>query len=255
MYKYYVTARMSAQEQTNGGVLYSLPTIILKICTLIPLLFLWKTIMSAGAKVDMSLEQMLTYTFISSILADMLVVKTPATGWLSEGVLLRLYGRPFSVLGQLVAQTAGGWVPMFLMYSVPVLFLAPLLGVRLMPASPAFFLSLPLCVSLGFAVDFLFACLSIRMRNFNWLIDRIRAAIIVILSGTIIPIRFLPFGLANVMKFQPFAAMGGSPLSIFVGAGDVMEILLLQIAWNLVLWPAALFAFHKSQERMVSYGG
>lgn len=255
MYKYYVTARMSAQEKTNGGVLYSLPTIILKICTLIPLLFLWKTIMSAGAKVDMSLEQMLTYTFLSSILADMLVVKTPATGWLSEGVLLRLYGRPFSVLGQLVSQTAGGWVPMLLMYSLPVLFLAPLLGVRLIPASPAFFLSLPLCVSLGFAVDFLFACLSIRMRNFNWLIDRIRGAIIVVLSGTIIPIRFLPLGLANVMKYQPFAAMGGSPLSIFVGAGDVREILILQIAWNLVLWPAALFAFHKSQERMVSYGG
>jgi ABC-2 type transport system permease protein len=121
--------------------------------------------------------------------------------------------------------------------------------------SPAFFLSLLLCVSLGFAIDFLFACLSIRLRNINWLIDRIRAAIIVILSGTIIPIRFLPFGLATIMKFQPFAALGGSPLSIFVGAGNVRETLLLQIAWNIILWPAAIFAFKKSQERMVSYGG
>jgi ABC-2 type transport system permease protein len=255
MYKYYVTARMSAQEQTNGGILYSLPTVLLKICTLIPLLYLWKTIMSSGAKAEMSLEQMLSYTFISSILADMLVVKTAATGWLSEGVLLKLYGRPFSVLGQLMAQTVGGWVPMLLMYSVPVLFLAPVLGVRLIPASPAFFLSLLLCVSLGFAIDFLFACLTIRLRNINWLIDRIRAAIIVVLSGTIIPIRFLPFGLSTIMKFQPFAALGGSPLSIFVGAGDVGETLLLQIAWNIILWPAAIFAFKKSQEGMVSYGG
>jgi ABC-2 type transport system permease protein len=255
MYKYYVTARMSAQEQTNGGVLYSLPTIILKICTLIPLLFLWKTIMSSGAKVEMSLPQMLSYTFLSSILADMLVVKTAATGWLSEGVLLKLYGRPFSVLGQLMAQTVGGWVPMLLMYSMPVLFLAPLLGVRLIPASPVFFLSLLLCISLGFAIDFLFACLSIRLRNINWFIDRIRAAIIVVLSGTIIPIRFLPFGLSTIMRFQPFAALGGSPLSIFVGAGDVGETLLLQIAWNIILWPVAILAFKKSQERMVSYGG
>lgn len=105
------------------------------------------------------------------------MVKTAATGWLSEGVLLKLYGRPFSVLGQLMAQTVGGWVPMLLMYSMPVLFLAPLLGVRLIPASPAFFLSLLLCISLGFAIDFLFACLSIRLRNINWLINQIRTAI------------------------------------------------------------------------------
>jgi len=255
MYKYYVTARMSAQEQTNGGILYSLPTILLKICTLIPLLYLWKTIMSSGAKAEMSLEQMLSYTFISSILADILVVKTAATGWLSEGVLLKLYGRPFSVLGQLMAQTVGGWVPMLLMYSMPVLFLAPLLGVRLIPASPAFFLSLLLCVSLGFAIDFLFACLCIRLRNVNWLIDQIRAAIIVIFSGTIIPIRLLPFGIGEILKLQPFASLGGSPLGIFVGAGDVRETLLLQVAWNIILWPAAIFAFKKSQERMVSYGG
>lgn len=255
MYKYFITARMSALEQTNGGIFYSLPVILLKICTLIPLLYLWKTIMSSGAKVDMTLDQMLSYTFVSSILADMLVVRTPATGWLSEGVLLKLYGRPFSVLGQLMAQTVGGWVPMFLMFSVPTLFLAPVLGVRLIPASPAFFLSLLLCISLGFAIDFLFACLSIHIRNMSWLIDRLRVAIVVIFSGTIIPIRFLPFGIGEILKLQPFASLGGSPLGIFVGSADVRETLILQAAWNILLWPAAIIAFKKSQESMVSYGG
>ena len=133
--------------------------------------------------------------------------------------------------------------------------LSPLFGLSLIPASPLFALSLLLCISLGFAVDFMFACLSIKMRNMNWLIGRMRMAISVLFSGTVIPIRLLPFGMAEIMKYQPFACLGGAPLSIFVGASDAVETIALQIGWNLVLWPVALLVWKKSQEGMVSYGG
>ncbi|MCL1804728.1 MAG: hypothetical protein FWG28_01810 [Clostridiales bacterium] len=255
LYKYMKTARMAALERTNGGVAYLFPDILIKVFTLIPLVYLWRVVMSSGADVGMSLEQMLTYTYVSALLADMLVIKTTATGWLSDGVLLKLYGRPLSVFGQLAAQTAGRWAPMLLMFSLPMALMAPLFGVRLIPVSPLFIVSLLLCVTLGFAVDFLFACLSIKLRNMNWLVDRTRVAIAMVFSGTIIPIRLLPFGLADVMKYQPFACLGGSPLSIFVGAADAGETIALQILWNLILWPAALLIWRKSQEGMVSYGG
>ena len=255
MNKLLFTARLSAQEQTNGGLIYLLPDILIKVFTLIPLIFLWRVVMSSGAEVGMSMGQMLTYTYVSALLADMLVVKTAASGWLSEGVLLKLYGRPMPVLSQLAAQTVGAWTPALLMFSLPMALAAPLFGVRLLPASPLFFVSLLLCISLGFAVDFLFACLSIKLRNMNWLIGRVRMAIATVLSGTIIPIRLLPFGIDKAMKYQPFASLGGAPLSIFTGAADVGETLALQIVWNLILWPLALFVWKKSQEGMVSYGG
>ena len=256
MYKYIKTAHLSALEKTNGGIIYLLPDMLLKTFTLIPLIFLWRVVMSSGAQVGMSFDQMLTYTYISALLADMLVVQTTASGWLSEGVLLKLYGRPLPVLGQLAAQTAGGWMPMLLMYSLPMALAAPLFGVNIVPASAlTFFASLMLCISLGFAIDTLFACLSIKLRNMSWLIGRIRMAIVTLLSGTVIPIRLLPYGISEVMKYQPFAALGGAPLSIFTGAADVRETLMLQIAWNIILWPAALLIFKKSQEGMVSYGG
>ena len=255
MHKYLKTAQLSALEKTNGGALYLAPGIIIKIFTLIPLLFLWRVVMSSGVNIDMSAGQMLTYTYVSALLADMLVVRTPAVGWLSEGVLQKLYSRPAPVLGQLAAQTVGGWAPMLMMFSIPMAIIAPFLGVNLIPASPLFFLSLPLCISLGFAIDALFACLSLRLRNMSWLISRIRAAIITLLSGSIIPIKLLPFGFAGIFKYQPFACLGGAPLTIFTGAADVAETLLMQTAWNIILWPVALYVFKKSQERMVSYGG
>lgn len=255
MEKYFKTAQLSALEKTNGGIFYLLPDVAIKVVTLIPLIFLWRVVMSSGASVDMTMDQMLTYTLISSLLAEMLVVRTAATGWLSEGVLLKLYNRPMTVLGQLTAQTIGGWIPLLLLYSLPMALLSPLIGVSIIPESFYFLPSLLLCISLGFAIDCLFACLSIKLRNMSWLIGRIRMAVIALLSGTVIPISMLPFGLAEVFKYQPFAALGGAPLSIFVGAGDAVFTIKLQIIWNLILWPMALFIFHKSQEGMVSYGG
>ena len=255
MYKYLKTADLAAREKTNGGILYMIPDVLIRVTTLVPLIFLWKVVMSSGVDVGMSIDQMLTYTFVHAILADMLVVKTAATGWLSDGILQKLFGRPMSVLGQLTAETVGRWIPMLLLFSLPTLILAPILGVSLIPRSVWIIPSLILSISLGIALECLFACLSIRLRSMNWLIDRIRAATVMLFSGTLIPIRLLPFGLAAAMRFQPFAALGGSPLQIFIGTADTAEILLLQVFWNAALWPLALLAFSKSRERMVSYGG
>ncbi|MCL2884045.1 MAG: hypothetical protein FWF49_00990 [Oscillospiraceae bacterium] len=194
--KYTKTAALSAREQTNGGIVYLLPDILLRAFTLIPLTYLWRVVMASDAQVGMTLPQMLTYTYVSALLADMLVVHTPATGWLSEGVLQQLYGRPLPVIGQLAALSVGRWLPGLVLFSLPMALLSPLVGISLLPASPLFLISLPLCVSLGFAVDILFACLSIKLRNMQWMIGRIRAAIVALFSGTIIPIRLLPFGRA-----------------------------------------------------------
>lgn len=255
MNKYIKTASLSALEKINGGIIYLLPEIFVKFFTLIPLIFLWKLVISTGVQVGMSMDQMISYTYISAILSDMMVVKTPASGWLSEGVLLKLYGRPASVLGQLASITVGGWIPNLLLFSVPMILFAPIFGVVIIPESAWFFLSLFLCITLGFSIDILFACLSIKLRNMNWLISRIRMAVVAFLSGTVIPIKLLPLGLAEVMKYQPFASLGGAPLSVFVGSADIIDVITIQLFWNILLLPLALFAFYKSQEGMVSYGG
>jgi len=255
MNKYVKTAVITARGQLNSGVVYLLPGIFIRMLTLITLTFLWRVIMSAGANVGMSLGQMLTYAYASALLTDMLAVNTPAGSWLSEGSLQTIYGRPMTLFGQLAAQTVGGWIPGLLFFSLPMALFSPVIGVSLIPMSPLFLFSLLLCVLLGFALDFLFACLSIKLRNMSWMIGRIRTAIMAMFSGTVIPIKLLPFGLAAVMQYQPFASLGGSVLSVMVGSADTAKVLMLQVIWNLILWPLALFTFHKSQEGLVSYGG
>lgn len=255
MNKYIKTALLTARGQLNGGIVYLLPGILIRILTLLVLTFLWRVIMTAGANVGMSLTQMLTYVYAGALLADMLVVNTPAGGWVAEGLLQTLYSRPMPVFGQVAAQTVGSWIPGLLLFSLPMAVLSPFIGVNLIPQSPIFLLSLLLCISLGFALDLLFACLTIKFGNMSWMIGRIRTAIIALFSGSVIPIKLLPFGLDKVMQYQPFACLAGSVLSIMVGSVNAVEVLTLQIIWNLILWPLALLAYRKSQEGMVSYGG
>lgn len=56
MIKYIKTAHMACLEKTNSGVFYLMPDIIVKACTFIPLIFLWRVVMSSGVDVNMSMD-------------------------------------------------------------------------------------------------------------------------------------------------------------------------------------------------------
>jgi ABC-2 type transport system permease protein len=140
-------------------------------------------------------------------------------------------------------------------YSLPLLLVLPLFGVDTQPASAGFYPCFMLTVSLGFAVDILFVCLVIRMRNNSWAIHSLRSAVTLLFSGSVIPLTLLPFGLGDAFKFLPFGILAAAPLSVFAGSVNPLDVLPLQVIWNIILWPLAALAFKASKERMVSYGG
>ncbi len=249
------TMAMSAKGKMQGGLPALLGGYLLKLVYLAPLLLMWRSLFAQNVKVDMTLAQMLAYTCLSAILSEQLNVRSPAASWLYEGIIIDLFKRPMGLFLQLMVMTVGEWLPQLMLFSLPVALLAPLLGVSLIPATPWFFLSLLLAMSLGFAVDFLFACLIIRMQNASWLIYTIRGAVTALLSGALIPFALLPWGLGDVMRTLPFGSLAGAPLGLFVGVESPAAILPAQMIWNLVLWPLAAFAFRRSRERMISHGG
>lgn len=253
--KYIKTVQMSAQSTTNGGILYLLPNYLMKVFYVVPMLLLWKTLMESGVETGMTLSQMLTYTYLGAIFSDLLVVITPASGWLYEGLFVSLYQRPLRIFSHLASQTVGKWIPNLLFFTLPMIIAAPLFSVSLRTGSLWFFPSLILCISLGFAVDFLFACMTIRMMNASWLVYVIRMAIVSFLSGSVIPFKILPWGLEQVFQYLPFGSLAAAPLAIYTGLSEPIPLLVTQIFWNIVLWPVAFIVFDKSQEGMMSFGG
>ena len=255
VYKYIKTAHTALRGQTNGGIVYMFPQILLKIIYLVPLMFIWRIVAASGVDAGMSLSQLLSYTYVNALFSHMLIVNTFINDWDSAGKILPLFSRPMSVYGQVISRTAGEWAPTLLMFSLPMAIVAPLLGIQILPKTLWAIPSLILCVSLGFAFEFLFFCVTLRLKNVVWLMWVIRSAIVSFFSGTVIPFKILPFGMDRWMAYQPFGSLGGATLSIYVGTAEPFSIICAQVFWNVVLWGAASLWFNKSRERMASFGG
>jgi len=254
------TGQLCATQAFSGGLLNVLGTWLLRAVSTIVLLHVWRSLLAEGAGTEgLTVPQVLTYVLLSAILSEQLNIVSPASMSFWEGTLANRYTRPLSVVAQLVAETMGRWIPHLLFFSLPMLLAAPLLGVRVLPASPSaslyFLISLVLAVCLGFAMDLAFASLSLYIKNAGWMALMIRNAFFTLFSGALIPFRLLPWGLGGVFELLPFGSLANAPLSLFIGSGDPARPLLLQLAWNLVLWPFALWFWHHSEERMVAYGG
>ena len=253
--KYIKTAQTALRGQTNGGIIYMFPQIIAKVIYLVPLMFIWRIIMASGVDAGMALTQLLSYTYVNALLANILIVDTFINDWDSAGKCAVLFTRPMSVFSQVISRTVGEWVPTLLMFSLPMVLVAPLFGIQIIPQTLWVIPSVILCASLGFAFEILFFCVTLRIRNVVWLMWVIRSAIVSFFSGTVIPFRILPFGMDKWMTFQPFGSLGGATLSLYVGTAEPATIIPVQLFWNVIIWGTAIVWFNKSQERMVSFGG
>jgi ABC-2 type transport system permease protein len=254
MNKYLKTLNMSFHDKLNGGIFYQLPEVFIQAATMGVMMLLWNTLLDQGVAADMTKPQMLTYTFVSFALSELLNIRSFLTAWNYDGQLISLCNRPMGMFLQVIAQTLGELSPRLLFFVLPMACIMPLFGVVVLPDSPLFFVSLVLSVSLGFALEICFACVGIRLRNI-WIITVIRTAIANVLSGALIPFSLMPFGIGDMLKYQPFGSLANAPLNIFIGTQDANTLLLIQLIWNTALWPFAFMFWNKSREHMVSYGG
>ncbi len=253
--KYIATARMAVRGKTNGGVLYVFPDMVMRVMYLLPVMFIWGAFANSGYEVEMTVSQLLSYTWVNALLADMMIVNTCLSAWNYDTRSMEMFTRPMSGFGQIISGTVGEWLPMLTLFSLPMFLAAPLFGIRILPETVWVIPSLILCVSLGFAFEFLFYCVTIRVRNAAWLTCVIRSAVVSFFSGTVIPFKILPFGMDRWMDYQPFGSLGGAFLALYVGSREPAQIIPVQVFWNIVMWIAAVCWFRRSRERMVSFGG
>lgn len=253
---YLATARMCLVEKSYFGLDFMVGQYVLKIAAMGALIMVWRALYTQGADMGgMTLNQVLVYTILSTFLGPVLNVQTPASSWLHDGTMLSLYQRPSTIFGQLIAHTMGGWLMPLGIMLVPMGLVAFFCGVDMRPVDGWFAVSIALSIAQGFAVDFLFACLMIRMDGLEWPMYTLRNALTALFTGSVIPFAALPWGIGRYLALSPLGTLAGAPLSLYSGLGDPFEIILAQALWTAALWPLAVWCFRLSRERMVSYGG
>jgi ABC-2 type transport system permease protein len=232
----------------------------LRIVRVLVLLAIWRSLVGPGEVVGgFTLPTLLTYTLIAEIFAQQLATKSELDGWLWEGTIASKLLYPMTLVGQLVSGLAGSWLFGFCAVSIPVLALAPLVGVDPAPASIvaalAFVASLVFSILIGLAMDVILGAMTVAYGLTIWLVDMLRGAIFGVLSGAVVPLAIMPWGLGRVFDWLPFASMASAPLRIYTGTGDPGALILVQAVWAAVLWLCAGQLWRANRERLVGYGG
>lgn len=257
--KYQKTVAMSAMSFLGESPLF-LIDYGMRLLRVALLLSVWRSILAGkGVVAGLSMSMVLTYTLIGEVFGDQLNCRTEVSDTFWDGSITTRYLRPLSIFGQFMGEMWGKWLPGIVLVSVPLLLFAPILGVNPLPATPLaagiFVISLALAVSVGMALDFIFTAVAVRYGLQPFAVERIRMTVSSLLSGAIVPLALLPWGIGNALEWLPFASLASAPLQIYIGAGNALPKIGIQIFWSLVLWPVAIWAWRINREKMVSYGG
>jgi ABC-2 type transport system permease protein len=258
--QYGKTAWMEMTGRFDGSPAVVAGDYILRLLRVVLLLTLWRSLFAGKGQVNgMSLQAVLTYTLIAAVFQEQFDCRTKLQDTLWTGAITNRLLQPMGIFHQFTARTIGMWIPGLCLFSVPLLLLAPAIGVWPFPADVGttllFALSVVLAVLVGLALDFSFSALMLMAGQDMYSVNNIRNAVALFLSGALIPLALLPWGMGRVFEWFPFASMASTPLRIFTGTGSPAPLLLAQAGWCVALWPLALILWHAGRDRMVSHGG
>lgn len=248
----------------SAGVVGDSPLFLLdyalRLLRVLILIGLWRSVLGGGRTSEgVELGAVLTYTVIAEAFAEQLALRTTLIEAFWEGTIVVRFLRPMGLVRQLSAEMAGRWLVHFAVFSIPLLVLAPALGVDPRPATPLaaglFVISLMLAIVVGLAMEVFFGAATVALEQPVWLIDYLRTAVATLLSGSLLPLAIYPWGLGQVFSWLPFAAMAWAPLAIYTGLGDPVPLLLSQVFWAVIMWPVANWLWTSNREKMVGYGG
>lgn len=168
---------------------------------------------------------------------------------------------PVSVHGRMLADNLGNALFQLVFHFVPAVAVAVLAVGIAAPAGPSMLLLFLISALLGYGVlwtiSFAAQMLSFWLINI-WSIVTIKNAFINVLSGSMIPLWFMPDWMQGVIRFTPFSSIYFMPVQIYLGQLSLPEILrsfLVQLFWIAVLFSIGMLLWKKGQKKLVVQGG
>ncbi len=169
--------------------------------------------------------------------------------------------RPMGLFGFWFAQDVGRALAALLLRGVTILVISSLLFHIKIPSSVAQFLalllSMLLALTISFAIRFIYnlsAFWSPDARGFA----RFVSVIGTFASGFLMPLRFFPDWMQQILNFTPFPHIMNTIIEIYVGSisgNQVLEALLVQTLWAALLVVLAQIILSRASKRLVILGG
>ena len=231
--------------------------------------FVWKAVfLSTDSKTFMgfSMEDMVVYLFITFLTGYL----TYSDGAFSVGeeiidgsIAMRMI-RPCSFEMCFLFQELGNRI-----ISISMIFVPIVAGVEIY----RYAVSGVICFNLGYFLMYLVSMMIAYMISFYfnvcygfmafffknlWGTTLIKETVVGFLSGAIVPLAFLPQGLAAVLNFLPFASLSYTPVMIYMGMYSYSEIawrIGLQLFWLIVMYGVSKLIWRSAVKHLSVQGG
>jgi ABC-2 type transport system permease protein len=169
--------------------------------------------------------------------------------------------RPMSLFGFWFAQDVGRALAALLLRGVTILVISSFVFHIKLPSNLtqflALLLSMVLALTISFAIRFIYnlaAFWSPDARGFA----RFASVIGMFASGFLMPLRFFPDWVQQVLNFTPFPHVMNTIIEIYVGSysgNQLLEALLTQTFWAIALVILAQIILARASKRLVILGG
>ena len=227
------------------------------------LLALWSALYQGKTQVNgISLATMKCYTVVSIVFELFIAsrVEQSVTGKVKDGSISMVLTRPASYPATLFIEHLAGTFQAVVMWVVPYLLVIWLCGLTRnveLYLGPWFWVSVAGAYLLMFFYQLFFGMIAFWTQEISGFLQA-RDAVMLVFSGSMVPLWFFPDWLFSAAQYLPFQAMYSTPLSIMIGkiAGpDIYTAVLIQAGWILGFWLLAQLCWRKSRRRMIVNGG
>ncbi len=227
------------------------------------LLALWSALYQGKTQVDgISLATMKCYTVVSIVFELFIAcnVEQSVTGKVKDGSISMMLTRPASYPVTLFIEQLANTFQAVVVWVIPYLLVILLCGfargVQLY-LGPWFWASALGAYLLMFFYQLFFGMIAFWTQEISGFLQA-RDAVMLVFSGSMVPLWFFPEKLFALAQYLPFQAMYSVPLSILIGkitGPDIRSALLVQLGWLLGFWLLSQLCWRKSRRRMIVNGG
>lgn len=245
---------------------YRLDNIMSIISTCMQFFIFWeiyKALYGARTEIDGITMSMVTTNFVLSM--GLGAVFTPDDYFLPnkiwDGSIAIEFLRPISFKGRMIAEGVGTSLFNLLFRFAPALLVALFtVGVN-PPASFTMAVIFIFSTVLGFGVLWAIS-FAVQMTSF-WLVNiwsliTVKNVLINVLSGSMIPLWFMPEEVSAVLNFMPFSSIYFTPVQIYLGQlsyGEIIFKCAVQLVWIAVIYLLGNILWKKGQKKLTVQGG
>lgn len=227
--------------------------------------FLWKAIYGNTTTTlnGMTFNQAFIYIGVASTI--FILFQTYPDWYLSfkirSGDIVMDLLKPLDVQIQVWAYSMGGSLSKLITTTLPCLIV--IFGIFRASLSfglniPFFIISVVIAASLSYVFDFIIGITSFYTESI-WGISVTKEALVLFLSGAIVPISFFPQNIQVVLRYLPFQAIYNIPLTILtsdtMGIVHYLSALLVQVGWLVVLVIISRLYYRKALGQLTINGG